>query len=288
MLRPAMSFVIGGAFTLILLAAGTASAQFLPLPVAKLDDNLKNIVVAHYTGKQVKLRLPIPATKQGLEIVDGLPRLEPTKTPPSIAAQPGADLTIKRFVIGANRIEVWLTGAAEAGEKAEPTAPRVTLKFSQELTASDLVPENLNRILATAFELDTTTAAVAEQPSVAAPTVANAKPLQPIISGDLTSVPPTISELTIETSVATARLYIDGGYSGAAPRTVRLRAGVHTILVICDGHENWEAKLDLPGAKASLVRAELQPKRREEPQLDFCVDECLALPDLFPGGLSRG
>jgi len=86
MLRSATCFVIGGAFALMLLATGSLSAQFQPVPVAKLDDNLKNIVVAHYTGKQVKLRLPIPATRQGLEIVDGLPRLEPNKTPPSIAA----------------------------------------------------------------------------------------------------------------------------------------------------------------------------------------------------------
>src|SRR6185436_1581711 len=127
MLRPAACFVIGGAFTMMLLATGILSAQFQPVPVAKLDDNLKNIVIAHYTGKQVKLRLPIPATKQGLEIVDGLPRLEPNKTPPSIAAQLGDDLTIKRFVIGANRIEVWLTGSVESGEKSEALAPRVTL-----------------------------------------------------------------------------------------------------------------------------------------------------------------
>jgi hypothetical protein len=266
MLRPAACFVIGGAFTLMLLATGSAPAQFLPVPVAKLDENLKNIVISHYTGKQVKLRLPIPATKQGLEIVDGLPRLEPGKTPPSIAAQSGNDLTITRFVIGANRIEVWLTSAAEIGEKPEPMAPHVTLKFSQELTASDLALENLNRILSAAFVLDATTATVAEQASVAGPTVANAKPPQPTIVGDLTSVPPTISELTIESSVAEARVYIDGGYSGMAPRTVRLRAGVHTILVVSDGYENWEAKLNLPGAKAALVRVELQPKRREELQ----------------------
>jgi hypothetical protein len=266
MLRSATCFVIGGAFALMLLATGSLSAQFQPVPVAKLDDNLKNIVVAHYTGKQVKLRLPIPATKQGLEIVDGLPRLEPNKTPPSIAAQLGDDLTIKRFVISANRIDVWLTSGIESGEKSEALSPHVTLKFSQELTTSDLALENLNRILSMAFVLDPTTAAVAEQASIAGPTVADAKPPQPTIIRDLISVPPTISELTVESSVAEARIYIDGGYSGPAPRTVRLRAGVHAILVVSNGYENWEAKLDLPGAKASLVRVELQPKRREELQ----------------------
>ncbi len=266
MLRSAACFVIGGAFTLMLLATGSLSAQFQPVPVAKLDDNLKNIVIAHYTGKQVKLRLPIPATKQGLEIVDGLPRLEPNKTPPSIAAQLGDDLTIKRFVIGASRIEVWLTSGIEAGEKSAALSPHVTLKFSQELTASDLALENLNRILSTAFVSDAMIATVAEQVSLAAPPAANAKPPQPTIIRDLISVPPTISELTIESSVAEARIYIDGGYSGPAPRTVRLRAGVHTILVVSNGYENWEAKLDLPGAKASLVRVELQPKRRDELQ----------------------
>lgn len=265
MLRPAC-FVIGGAFTLILLATNIASAQFLPVPVAKLDDNLKNIVIAHYTGKQVKLRLPIPATKQGLEIIDGLPRLEPNKTPPSIAAQLGEDLTIKRFVIGTNRIEVWLGNAAAADEKPELTLPHVTLKFSQELTANELALENLNRILSTAFEMDATTAAVAEQPSAAAPVVDNAKLPQLTITGNLTSVPPTIGELTIDASIAGARIYIDGGYSGTAPRTVRLRAGVHTVLLISDGYESWEAQLNLPGAKTALVRVELQPKRREELQ----------------------
>lgn len=265
MLRSAC-FVIGGAFTLILLAADATSAQFLPVPVAKLDENLKTIVIAHYTGKQVKLRLPIPATKQGLEIIDGLPRLEPNKTPPSIAAQAGEDLTIKRFVIGTNRIEVWLGHAVATEEKPELTLPHVTLKFSQELTASDLALENLNRMLSTAFEMDATTAAVAEPPSVAAPAVDNANLPQLTITGDLTSVPPVIGELTIEASVAGARIYIDGNYSGTAPRTVRLRAGVHTVLLIGDGYENWEAKLNLPGAKTAVVRVELQPKRREELQ----------------------
>lgn len=265
MLRPAC-FVIGGAFTVILLATGAASAQFLPVPVAKLDDNLKNIVIAHYTGKQVKLRLPVPATKQGLEIIDGLPRLEPNKTPPSIAAQAGEDLTIKRFVIGTKRIEVWLSNVTGPDEKPELTLPHVTLKFSQELTASDLALENLNRILSTAFEMDVTTAAVAEPPSVAAPAVDNANLPQLTITGNLTSVPPTIGELTIDASVTGARIYIDGGYSGIAPRTVRLRAGIHTILILNDGYESWEAKLNLPGAKTAAVRVELQPKRREELQ----------------------
>src|SRR5262249_15909064 len=75
---------------------------------------------------------------------------------------------------------------------------------------------------------------------------------------DLPAVGPSVGELTIECSVRGARIYIDGSYSGVAPRTLRLRAGFHTILVVSYRYKTREQRLLIPGAKISVVRAELQ------------------------------
>jgi hypothetical protein len=78
------------------------------------------------------------------------------------------------------------------------------------------------------------------------------------IVGDLPAAGPDVGEVTIESSAGAARIYIDGAYSGAAPRTLRLHTGFHTILVVSDTYKTWERRLQIPGAKISVVRAELQ------------------------------
>lgn len=60
-------------------------------------------------------------------------------------------------------------------------------------------------------------------------------------------------------SYTRARIYINGQFSGTTPRTVRLLAGEHTILLLADGYEDWTRKIRLDGRQqmglmASMIR----------------------------------
>src|SRR5262249_13434276 len=134
--------------------------------------------------------------------------------------------------------------------------PRINIRFSHELNVKDLTIENINRMLAPAVDVTKLIPPMAETPAQPAPEPAVATP-DPFINPQNMPVPdtvtelpvlgPKIGELTVETSVKEARVYIDGAYSGLTPRTIRLRAGIHTILVVKDGFSSWEQRLLIPG-----------------------------------------
>ncbi len=273
----------------ILSLAVSVSAQGKKLVEEEWYGDVKKILTDHYTGKIVRLKLPIPATRRGLEVLDGAVQTEASKEAPQFAAQIGEELTIKSFKVSDSSVEV-LLGKTEPPRKSKvpnPFAgwkqPRINLRFSHELSTKDLTIENLNRHLAAAVDVATlaqiapaiaesssssTQAATAPAPSnqkaeaqagqVAEPKSAEQTLPAPAVVADLPSVGPDIGELTIECSVREARVYIDGSYSGVAPRTLRLRAGVHTILIVADGYASWEQRLLVPGAKISAIRVELQ------------------------------
>ncbi|MFN0084089.1 MAG: PEGA domain-containing protein [Blastocatellia bacterium] len=262
--------------------AGAASAQDRTLPEEDWYGDVKRVLMNHYTGKVVRTRLPIPATRRGLELVDGSVRTVADKSQLETAAQMGEELTIKSFRVTDNNIEVLLARSEPPPKKKVPNPfsawkqPRINLRFSRELAAKDLTIENINRMLAPAVDVaalgaptpdpaaQTAIVHAAAQPGPreaadkSAPTANPENIPTPQIVGDLPSAGSEVGELTIESSVRQARVYIDGAFSGAAPRTVRLRTGVHTILVLCDGYAGWEQRLFIPGAKISLVRAEIK------------------------------
>jgi hypothetical protein len=254
-------------------------AQDRTLPVDDFYGDIKTALSSHYTGKIVKVKMMIPATRRGLEIVDGIMQNSASPSPPPVAAQPGDELVIKSFRVSNADIEVVFNKAEPPPKKkiSNPFSinrpPRIHLRFSRELTTKDLTIESINRILSSAIDVSSLALPIAEksagstQASIASPqTEAQAKLEEqaseqslpsPNIVGDVPSLSPNVGELTVESMAKPARVYIDGSYSGLAPRTVRLRAGVHVILVVSDGHAPWEQKLFVPGGKASVVRAEL-------------------------------
>lgn len=63
--------------------------------------------------------------------------------------------------------------------------------------------------------------------------------------------------LTIK-SYAPARIYIDGAYSGVTPRTVKLLAGEHTVMLIADGYQEWTRKVRLNGQEQAGILASLR------------------------------
>ncbi|MGE0131060.1 MAG: PEGA domain-containing protein [Blastocatellales bacterium] len=253
--------------------------------------DVKKALSDHYTGKKVRLKLPIPATRHGLEMVDGAVQREATKEAPQFSAQIGDELTIKYFKVSDSSVEV-LLDKNEPPRKSRfpslfgPRQPRISLQFSHELSSKDLTIENLNRFLSPAVDVTTLATTPAENNSNSAASSETPsqqpepQPIQksgqqsegqkseaaqaelnlptPDIVADLPVVGPNVGEFTVECSVRGARVYIDGSYSGSAPRTLRLRAGFHTILVLSAGYENWERRLYIPGAKISVARAELQ------------------------------
>lgn len=275
---------------IISLIAAPAFAQSAKLVNEDWYGDVKKALSDHYTGKTVRLKLPIPATRRGLEMVDGRVQRGATKESPQFFAQIGDELTIKYFRVGDSSVEVLLDkpDQDEPPRKSRfpnlfgPKQPRISLRFSHELSWKDLTVENLNRFLSPAVDVTTLATTPAEDNSNSAArseTPSQQQEPQPIqksegqkseaaqaelnlptpdIIADLPVIGPSVGELTIECSVRGARVYIDGSYSGLAPRTLRLRAGFHTILLLSAGYENWERRLYIPGAKISVTRAELR------------------------------
>jgi hypothetical protein len=114
---------------------------------------------------------------------------------------------------------------------------------------------------------ETAPRAVAETPSAPRPDAAmlaeraaNAQGIPTAqLAGSIVTAQPNVCELQVESSVAGARLYIDGAFSGATPRTVRLLMGVHTVLITAPGYESWEQRFFAPPGKAAVIRAQLKP-----------------------------
>jgi hypothetical protein len=264
---------------LILLFTVVSSAQDRTLPVDDFYGDIKTILTSHYTGKIVRAKMMIPATRRGLEIVDGILQNSSGPTPPPVAAQPGDELVIKSFKVSDADIDFVFDKTDAPPKKKIPNPfsinkpPRINLRFSRELTTKDLTIESINRLLSSAIDVGSLAPPIAEKGAVPAQASISSTPQEtaakveehaaeqslpsPNIVGDVPSLSPNIGELTIESLALPARVYIDGSYSGPAPRTVRLRAGVHIILVVSDGYAPWEQKLFIPGGKASVVRAEL-------------------------------
>lgn len=156
--------------------------------------------------------------------------------------------------------------------------PRITLKFSREISTRDLNLQSINRWLAVA--VDTTSLVPAPDPAPRAAVTAEASPAPTArpdastlaeraaaaqgiqkapLTGNIITAQPNVSELNIECSVPGARLYIDGDFSGTVPRTVRLLMGVHTVFILAPGYDSWEQKFFIPAGKAALIRAQLKP-----------------------------
>lgn len=272
--------------TLLSLAilAWAVSAQDRRLAYDDWYGDVRKTLADHYTGKTVRLRMAIPATRRGLEMADGTIESQDAGESSQPLAQPGDELTIKSFKIRNTSIELLLNKIGQprkSGFFSRPKQPRINLHFSRELTARDMRIENINSWLATAVDIsplappaseqqsNTTQASITSTPELVAlkPVAVNmdstnndqSLPLA-TVTGDLPNVSPNIGELTITGSIGQARIYIDNAYSGLAPRTVHLRAGVHSILVMANGYEAWEQRLFVPGGKTSIVKADLQRK----------------------------
>ena len=265
-------------------AFGQAGGQERRLTYDDWYGDVKKVLSDHYTGKTVKLKLAIPATRRGLEMIDGsFARGIEDASGSNALVRAGDEVTIKSFKVRDNDIELLLNKPAEKSKGwFFPKKPRISIRFSYELGAKDLTIENINRWLSPTMDIAALAPAGAEtaptQASialsvVAAPPSAESGPKAPAakismenplelptssVVGDLSSGDKNVAELTVECQTRRARIYIDDAYSGFAPRTIRLRAGAHSIQVMADGHPTWEQKLFIPGGKASLVKAELQ------------------------------
>lgn len=151
--------------------------------------------------------------------------------------------------------------------------PRVVLRFSRDIETRDLNLQSINRLLSPAIDITTLTpnaALVAKDPPPARLTAAEQSqqtattqgiPIAPV-TGELIGAPVSVGELVIECTVGGARLYIDGTFSGAAPRTVQLLMGVHTVLVVAPGQTQFEQKFFLPAGKIATIKAELTPTKK--------------------------
>lgn len=251
------------ALCLILLLAGVSSAQRRTFPEEEFYGDVKRALSTHYIGKTVRAKLPIPANRRGIEMLDGTVQTRPEKNPQPPLAQIGDELTIKRIRVAESEIELLLApvGAPEPNPIVAWRQPRICLKFSRELNVQDLTIDKINRLLATVVDVtplipEVVAAAPAPEPPNP-PTRMVQDPSLVVRTTDRPALSPNIGELTIESTLKDARIYIDGAFSGLTPRSVQLRAGVHTVLVMKEGFFTWEQKIVVPGAKSITVRADL-------------------------------
>ncbi|QQS45794.1 MAG: PEGA domain-containing protein [Acidobacteriota bacterium] len=243
-----------------------ALAQQRTLPEEDWYGDIKRALAVHYVGKKVRVTLPIPATRNGVEVLDGAVLRPADARTPEYIAQPGDELIIKSMRVTENEIEV-VMGRDEPPPKrrfpnpfAIQKVPRISLRYSHELNTRDLTIENINRHLALVVDVS------ALVPRTPAETTASVEEAEPGAAGSpgvtiVGALPDaSICELTIESVPGDARVYIDGSFSGNSPRTLRLGAGEHVILIVLDGYGSWERKLILPGGKAAVLRAEISRK----------------------------
>ncbi len=155
--------------------------------------------------------------------------------------------------------------------------PRIMLRFSREIGTQDLNLQSINRLLSPAVDISSLTPKTEPAMNVAgaakpverpdANTLAQQEALAkgitiPPITGDLIGVRSGIGEITIECQITGARLYLDGAYSGTAPRTVQMLMGEHTVLVVAPNYSAFEQKFFLPSGKAAVIKAELNPAKK--------------------------
>lgn len=245
-----------------------AGAQNRTLPEEDWYAAEKKMLSDHYTGKSVRLKLMIPATRTGLELLDGVPQTRPVAKPPEAAGMPGDELLIRSLRIGLEEIEVVLGKKEPEPRKRtlnpfnQPRPPRISMRFSREITSKDLTVGNIDRLLGVVVELPEEApaerAAEAPGPGNQQAEKRDDRTLEPDEVREMPSLPATIGELTITCAGAPARVYIDGAFSGRTPLTVRLRSGIHTIAIIGSGSEAMERKVSVPGGKASLLKAQLE------------------------------
>ena len=198
------------------------------------------------------------------EHLNEAPTAEPTALSLAPVGPHGSDATVPKAALLAK------TTKEPKASKPLPD-PRVILRFSRDIETRDLNLQSINRLLEPAVEVGSLTQAAALAPKPEAPPrlSANERAQQAAeaqgiaiapVTGELVGAAPNLGELVIEFSVTGARLYIDGGYSGTAPRAVRLPMGVHTVLIVAPGHGQFEQKFFLPAGKISTIKAEFTPK----------------------------
>lgn len=267
--------IVVAAFSLALMTL-VSFAQERRLAYDDWYGDVKKTLADHYTGKTVKLRMAIPDTRRGLEMFDGTFTNNDQANTSQTLAQPGDELTIKSFKVGDQNIELRLIRLGEKPKRrffSFAKQPRINIRFSRELNSTDMTIENINHWLSTMVDVTPLGGVLAEQTttSTQASITPSPEPVAhsngfenpqglptPSISGNLGSAEPDVSELTVECSTTNARVYIDDAYSGLAPRTIRLKSGIHSILVMADGYSAWEQRLFLPSGKTSTVNAQLK------------------------------
>src|SRR5262245_51341497 len=182
----------------ILLLAAPASAQDKKLVDEDWYGDVKKALADHYTGKTVRLKLPIPATRRGLEMIDGSAQREASRIVPPMAARIGDELTIKSFRVGDSNVEVML-GKDEPPPKKKFSNPfaarkesRINLRFSHELSSKDLTIENLNRFLAQAVDVAPLSSPIAQNNPTASASLDQQTESQPEGNPELAGAEPAL------------------------------------------------------------------------------------------------
>ncbi len=263
-----------------------------------IDADLKSLLNDYYSGKPVRAKVVIPANEQGLEILDGQLKAQPLANLQA-AVQPGELVLIRELRFKNRVIEVHFNNdsrnedssplsvqpvgefGSEASARPSVAAmklaerkkalpdPRLMLRFSREIGTQDLNLQSINRLLSSAIDVTTLNPdnKLIIKPEPVQPAPAAPPPALPSgittaeITGDLANAR-SISEVTIECTVPGARLYVDGSYSGTAPRTIQLSSGIHSVLIIASGFESFEKKYFLPSGKISIIRVEMNPQKK--------------------------
>lgn len=71
--------------------------------------------------------------------------------------------------------------------------------------------------------------------------------------------PPADSLLKIESEPLGAQVFVDGGFQGRTPAGLKLTAGKHEVRLVLEGHQDWEAQVQLKDKTETPLQVQLAP-----------------------------
>ncbi|MFN0123122.1 MAG: hypothetical protein ACKV2V_21690, partial [Blastocatellia bacterium] len=279
-----------------LVALSTLIFFILPFPchAQATDKYLRDLLNEYYTGRVIRLKVPIPANGKGLVIEDGaISNVVSGETGAKVAAQAGDPLLISHLRFERRKIEIELSDGdedspARRGRRflfwriGKQAPPRLSLRFSHAVTIGDLNIQTINQLLSPALDVSGLAPVETVMPAPAAPAAPRRNRAEMVlllaerraraegvptaqVREDRVFPDAMTGEVTIECAgCLAARLYVDGAFSGPAPRTIRVLAGIHTFQLEMETGPAWRQRYFVPAGKTSLIRYEAPASRNSQ------------------------
>ncbi len=194
--------------------------------------------------------LPVPTPELAVRVEAPMPASPPAMPAPKpifASESPATSLfSAEDLRLARNRTTSTpvVRSAASLADTAKPSRTASTLN-STEVFADEALPKKM-------------ATPIAPSGSIPSPTTAETDAKLEIETAGVL-LPSNTGLVTIKSYVS-ARVYIDGIYSGSTPRSVKLLAGEHTINLLADGYQEYSRKVKISGQQQLGILASMSKK----------------------------